>query len=76
MFTYIPFQVGECIHDVSPTGNGDECCWCCACPFGIQSNGHCKPPPSAIPPRGTEEASRMSNPPPCFIEMTIGGRHC
>ena len=80
--TFISFYQGECIYDVDPIGNGDSCCWCCACPEGIDQNGNCNPIPAIAPGSNQRTAnpavsptinSSNFNPPPCWIDNMVAG---
>ena len=75
---YLHFWIGECIYDVDPTGAGDfNCCWCCACANGINSDGNCNPAVAAVPGSNERTANPAAspvidssnfNPPPCWID--------
>ena len=67
IYTYLPFNLGDCIYNVDPTGIGENCCWCCACENGLNATGTACNPISAAPPSGSNMIT-ASQPSACAIE--------
>jgi len=80
VYNYLPFQLGDCIYDVDPTGSGDYCCWCCGCQYGLGFNGACNEQPigpPAVPRLASKKiatniynpTAKQMQPPPCWVDQ-------